>query len=265
MLRKALRSCLAVLTVLPLTAPAAPLLLLTQSRELVLIDHSQLAVVLRQVAVSGLNAGESFKGVDSRPLTREYYVLTSQNRLFKLNEGSAALQTFGTPSFQVFGSFVGMDFSATTERLRVVSDSDHFQLNPTSGLVTGNDQPLNPAGRYAGLAYDRAFQGATQTTLYAIDAQSDALVRIGSVNGMPDSPSTGLVTSIGALGVDVGDDVSFEITPQGLALMAAQVGGVGRLYRINLGNGSATAIGDLPSGIVVQGMSYAGLFGDGME
>lgn len=44
------------LALLPLAAPAAPLLLLTQSRELLLIDHSQPTVVLRQVAVSSLNA-----------------------------------------------------------------------------------------------------------------------------------------------------------------------------------------------------------------
>jgi hypothetical protein len=253
------------LTLIPAVTFAAPLLLVTQSREMLLIDHAQPNTVLRSAPVTGLNAGESFKGVDSRPLTREFYVLTSQNRLFKLNELSGAVQSFGTPSFQVFGSFVGMDFGAVTDRLRVVSDSDHFQLNPSTGVQAGNDFPLNPVGRYAGLAYDRAFQGATQTTLYAIDAQTDALVRIGSINGVPDNPSTGLVTSIGPLGVDVGDDASFDITPQGLALLAAQVGGISRLYRVNLSTGAATLLGDLPSGAVVQGMTYAGLFADGHE
>jgi hypothetical protein len=140
------------LTLIPAVTFAAPLLLVTQSREMLLIDHAQPGTVLRSAPVTGLNAGESFKGVDSRPLTREFYVLTSQNRLFKLNELSGAVQSFGTPSFQVFGGFVGMDFGAVTDRLRVVSDSDHFQLNPSTGVQAGNDFPLNPAGRYAGLA-----------------------------------------------------------------------------------------------------------------
>jgi hypothetical protein len=50
-------------------------------------------------------------------------------------------------------------------------------------------------------AYVNNFSGSTITTLYGIDTGADRLVLIGGLNGSP-SPNGGVVSNVGALGVD---------------------------------------------------------------
>jgi hypothetical protein len=78
--------------------------------------------------------------------------------------------------------------------------------------------------------------------LFGIDSTSDALVRQGGPDGTP-SPNAGLITSIGALGVDFSGDVGFDIAGarNGIAIAAARVSGAAsELYAINLATGAAT-------------------------
>ena len=110
------------------------------------------------------------------------------------------------------------------------------------------------------VAYDRNFAGTTLTTLFGIDRGSNRLVRIGGVDGNP-SPNLGAVTSVGSLGVvvDGATDAAFDISgATGTAYAALFVGGVARLYTINLVTAAATLVGTIGDGTLpLRGLAVA--------
>jgi hypothetical protein len=91
------------------------------------------------------------------------------------------------------------------------------------------------------------------TTLYGIDSNTDALVRVGDVNGTPNSPNTGLLTTIGPLGVNTNNFVGLDITRNNVAFAALQPtnSSVSDLYAINLATGAATDQGQIIGGVRV--------------
>src|SRR5262249_41486570 len=92
------------------------------------------------------------------------------------------------------------------------------------------------------------FATTPTTTLFGIDFTNSVLVRIGGVNGSP-SPNGGVLTTIGGLGVTLGDTtIGFDITSTNTALAILTVGGTTSLYSINLSNGAATSIGAVGTG-----------------
>jgi 3D (Asp-Asp-Asp) domain-containing protein len=97
------------------------------------------------------------------------------------------------------------------------------------------------------VAYDRNFQGATLTTLFGIDSTRNTLVRIGGVDGTI-SPNGGILTTVGALGVNPGARVGFDIAADGAAYGAFQVGSKTSLYTIDLLTGDAAFIGKIGNG-----------------
>jgi subtilisin-like proprotein convertase family protein len=93
------------------------------------------------------------------------------------------------------------------------------------------------------------------TTLFGIDSNTDSLVRIGGLDGVP-SPNTGQLTTIGPLGVNATSFGGFDIVPgtnQGYAVL--RVAGVSVLHRIDLVTGAATAIGPIGVGTTIDGIA----------
>jgi hypothetical protein len=194
--------------------------------------------------------------------------------------------------FAIFnaGQNTGIDFNPTVDRLRLVSAANNnLRYNPLtyapvdSDLVTAGTQPDVSLAFDAGdpnagadpnvvaAAHDRNdIDPATGTSLLAIDAAINALVRIGGANGTP-SPNLGQVFTLGSLGLDITDSAGFDISGAGFggngtALAALQVQGetVSKLFAVNINTatpnqptGAATLIGTIGGGEVLTAMAVA--------
>jgi len=108
-------------------------------------------------------------------------------------------------------------------------------LNPGSGVATTNaalNAAINP--NVSGLAYHPA-----TGVRYVLDRSQDTL---GTLN-----PATGLVTTIGPIGIDVAGVNGFDISakPGNRAYLASTISSAGpeaNLFTVNLANGQGTAI-----------------------
>ena len=195
------------------------------------------------VPVTGLQAGELIRGIDVRPATGILYGLGSTSRLYVINATTgAATQVGASGAFTLNGTSFGFDVNPVVDRIRVVSDTEqNIRLNPNDGTLAATDTALNPAGNVVAAAYTNNFAGAIATTLFVIDSATDQLL-------IQNPPNNGTLTSVGPLGVDTTAVAGFDISPAGTAYALLTVGGLSRLYTINLTTGGATLVGSLPAG-----------------
>jgi hypothetical protein len=222
------------------------------SNQLVRFDSATPANVTTIGAITGLQAGENILGIDFRPATGQLYALGSTSRLYVINLSTGAATAVGTAgAFTLSGTDFGFDFNPTVDRLRVVSNTgQNLRLNPNDGTLTANDGALNPGTpSVTAAAYTNSFAGATATTLYDIDTNSDRLL-------IQNPPNAGTLVDVGALGVNADGVNGFDITTgNNTAFAALQVGGATGLYRINLTTGAATLIGQIGSGAALRGLA----------
>ncbi|HET7842570.1 MAG TPA: DUF4394 domain-containing protein, partial [Xanthomonadales bacterium] len=204
--------------------------------------------------IAGLLAGETLLSLDFRPRTRTLYAVSSANRVLIVEPGFAFVTPVGgafTPALA--GTLFDMDFNASTDRIRVVSDADQdLRLDPATGAVAGVDTALQyaPADPNAGadpnvvgVAHTASFAGASMTTLFDIDSGTDVLATQVPAN-------VGTLNTVGPLGVGVvaaapaGFDMLRAIDGTEVAFAALSTTGTSStLFRINLATGAATAIG----------------------
>jgi Domain of unknown function (DUF4394) len=243
---------------------------LTTDNRIVTFDTAAPGQLLSSVQVAGLQGGESLVAIDYRPFNGLLYAISNMSRAyFVVSTGQA------TPVGLVFdialnGSAFAIDFNPTVDRLRIVSNNEqNMRWNPVSGTIVDGDtltvgtQPdasLAPAGDVVAAAYtNNDLDATTATTLFGIDSGTDSLVGIGGANGVP-SPNLGAVTTIGALGVDTSDRAGLDV-PLGAsttAFASLTVGGVSRLYSVNLATGAATLVGDIgPSGTAIADITVS--------
>jgi len=113
--------------------------------------------------------------------------------------------------------------SATTVRT--------YASTPNTGAIVADTALTFAAGESeAGMTpdvtaadYSNNFQGATITTLFAIDWRRGTLQRIGSPNGSPVSPNSGQVFTVGTLGTgfQITEMVGSDIAPNAGTAYAA--------------------------------------------
>jgi hypothetical protein len=199
-------------------------------------------IIISTVAITGLQAGESLLGIDSRPANGQLFGLGSTSRLYQVNSSTGVASQVGTGTLTTLlsGSAFGFDFNPTVDRVRVVSNAEqNIAINPITAAVTVNGA-LNPAGNVAAAAYSNNFSGATSTTLYDIDSTASTLAT--------QVPATGALTLVGNLGIAISNgNVGFDIASlSGHAYLSAYTGGASpALYRVNLGSGTATLVGTI--------------------
>ena len=262
---KILLSAAALLAAAPAVAQAERLAAVTSTGTLLTFDNTA-PQTTTSTAITGIGAGETVRGIDTRPVTEEVYLITAQTslasgsvaRTYRLNVDTGAATQVGaaTAAIPGFGDVTtGYDFNPNVDRLRITTATDeNFRLNPNNGALAGDDTDIASGSEILEVAYDRnvASGGGFATTLFAIDRATNALVTIGSVNGSPDSPNGGTVNAVGALGVapDAGKSAGFDISPSaaGSAFAALTVGGVTRLYTISTTTGAATAVNTIGDG-----------------
>jgi Domain of unknown function (DUF4394) len=261
-MRAFLLGLVALLVAAP-TASAVSLVAVTPGNNLFFFDSASPATT-GPVALTGLGPSQTVRGIDARPQTGELHAVAAttgsaassvafsyvipRDSAFALPAGqSGALAGWGDVP-------AGWDFNPVVDRARLVNTNDeNARINPFNGVLAANDTDITPAATTTliGAAYDRNADGATATTLFAIDRNDSELVRIGGVDGAP-SPNGGVATAVGPLGVALGpaSDAGFDIAPDGTALAAltAAADNLTRLYAINLATGTATAIGLIGNG-----------------
>jgi Tol biopolymer transport system component len=254
---------------------AATLFGVTAAGNLVRFSSATPGTLDLNVAITGLQSGETIQGldtrpaslgVDTRPASRQLYALGSSGRIYRLNPVTGvATQVSTLTGATLTGTAFGVDFNPVPDRLRVVSDADqNLRINVDNGAATVDTTLAYAAGdpnagqnpNVVGVAYTNNFAGATTVTLYGIDSARDALVRQGSLNGSPVSPNSGQLFTVGALGVDTSDVVGFDIAnPSGVAFASLTVGGTSQLYTINLTTGAATLLGSIGGTSPVRGLT----------
>ena len=227
----------------------------TNDLRLVRLNAANLSVVQENMAITGLEVGETIAGIDFRPSNGQLVAIGTADNVYTINVDTGAATLVGTgfaPSLD--GSTFGVDFNPSVDRIRVVSDArENLRLHPDTGVLVASDTTLAPDGAYAAAAYTPAAMG-TPTTLFNIEIGSDNLTRQGGIGGVP-SPNGGVNEIVGALGVDFGKDSTFDIAPDGTAFATNVSGGATQVYTINLLTGSATMAGTVGGGLKLIGMS----------
>jgi 3D (Asp-Asp-Asp) domain-containing protein len=233
---------------------------LTTDSDLVFFNSNALNNVTK-VDITGLQAGETLVGIDIRPNNGQLFGVGSRNRLYRIDTATGRATAVGDRfAASLNGMNFGVDFNPTVDRIRVVSDAgQNLRLNPDTGAVvdadtlTGGlqiDGNLNGAtDAIVATAYTNNVSGATTTTQYGINADTDQLF-------IQNPPNDGTQTLVGALGVDVDANAGFDIvTSNGMNMGFVSSGS--SLYSIDLNSGAATLIGTVQN--VTQPIALAGL------
>ena len=195
--------------------------------------------------VTGLQSGESILGIDFRPANGQLYALGSSSRIYTINLGTGAATAVGASPFSTLlsGTDFGFDFNPTVDRIRVVSNTgQNLRLNPNDGTIAAADLTLNPGSpMISAAAYTNNFAGATSTTLFVIDHNTDKLYQ-------QNPPNNGTLVETGSLGINITNANGFDIGSMSQkAYLIASVGLSTRIYSINTMTGAATSVSDYPN------------------
>jgi hypothetical protein len=114
-----------------------------------------------------------------------------------------------SPYTGLSGTSFGIDFNPVVDRLRIVSDSgQNLRVNVDNGAVT-TDGGLNVGGTLrtgvVEAGYTNSFGATCRTTLFYVDATTDKLLTTSD-------PNNGVVTEVGALGVNASVASGFKIS-----------------------------------------------------
>lgn len=151
------------------------------------------------------------------------------------------------------GTNFGVDFNPAADRLRIVSDTGQNLAHNLANSQTATNTPLTTDGAttqgVSAVAYtNNDLNGATNTTLYDINTNTDQLV-------IQSPPANGLLVAVGSLGVDAAPNAGFDIFSDLSAGKTISVTGFATLlsssgkatfYTVNLFTGETTNVGDFP-------------------
>ena len=238
----------AALALTALSSQAVTLVGLTSSNEVARIDTANVAAAT-STAISGLDAGDRFVGIDLRPGNNTIYGVTLSNKLYTLNEFTGAATFVAGLSSSIVNSSLGYgidfnpaaDFSGAASLRFVSSAGDNYAINANTGAVT---VATSIASGFSGVGYTNSKPNPTAApaapSLYYINSNSDTLSVATSAFNNP------TINTVGSLGVDVLRANGFEVLANGTAFAGLNVDGsslTSGIYRINLATGAATSVG----------------------
>ncbi len=219
------------------------------------------------VAITGLDAGDRFIGLDLRPSNNTLYGLTLSNRVYTINETTGAVSFVAALSSAVVNSSQGWgldfnpvaDFSGAASLRLVGAGGGNYAVNVNTGAVT-TATPI--ATGYTGVAYINSTPaGAPATTgLYYINSSTDSL---GFASTGFNNPT---ISTVGSLGLDALGANGFEILGNGQAYAALNLdnGSLATgIYSISLTTGAATRLGEFNgtlSGLTVSAVPEPGTY-----
>ncbi|WP_435356373.1 DUF4394 domain-containing protein [Emticicia sp. SJ17W-69] len=220
---------------------------LVDGKQLIKVNAMNSEMATATTPITGLLASDALTAIDFRPATGELYGVSTQNRLYVINQETGVARVIGTTTLNptINGTSVALDFNPTVDRIRLVTNTgQNLRLHPETGAVAATDGSINGGANSSieSVAYTNNTAGATSTVLYDIDAKSDKLYK-------QDPPNNGTLVEVGSLGTDITMSAGFDINPTGdAALTAVMVGGKWELHQVDLMNGKLTKLGNLPAG-----------------
>jgi hypothetical protein len=256
---------IAFLAVGATSAAAEPAAALLPGNQIITFDTATPGAVQGPVAVTGLGASQTLRGLDYRPATGQLYgvavttgsVSNSPLTSYVIDPATAVATLVGSTTPVALAADVAgdIDFNPTVpasgipvDRIRYTNVSEaNNRVNPNNGILAATDTALTSAGAIdiVGMAYDRNTLTSAQSTIYAIDRGSSSLGIIGGLNGSAfGGGNGGSVSILGSLGVTLGPaaDAGFDISPTGNAYAALTVGGVTGLYTISIPSSTAATL-----------------------
>lgn len=221
---------LALMAVSP-AARAERLVAVADGGRLISFRSTNPGAVLTSRSITGLDMGASLVGIDYRPSNKTLYGVSSNSKLYTINQVNGKASLVGTFNVPLMGSFFGMDFNPTVDRLRLVSDTgQNLRINPDNAVVAtnlspGGDLPLNydgvPAMGIVAAAYTNNVAGAKTTTLYVIDSLLDQLAIQGPMPPLM-GPNQGALKAVGPIGFNPTPRTGFDISGQsGMAFVSS--------------------------------------------
>jgi hypothetical protein len=235
---------------------------LTFDNRIVTFNADTPTMITSNRTIMGLPMGETLTGIDVRPANQTLYSLGTSGTVYTLTRMGPNYVATAQPALTVMpsGAPYGIDFNPVPDRLRVVNTAEqNLRINVDTG-VTINDTAITSdtgAVDLVGAAYTNSFAGATTTTLYALDAVGDTLLRSTNANlgtytgtnlmGMPFGPLGFAFTTDNAVGFDISGRT-------GVAY--ANIDSL--LWTIDLMSGAGTSVGIIGSG-PVRSIATAGV------
>jgi hypothetical protein len=220
-------------------AQAVTLYAVNATNTLVRFDSSAPGVVQNSVAIQGVG-GSSIIALDSRVADGFLYALSDTGSLFRVdpNTGASGLVL---SNLAITGTSFAFDFNPTNTNLRIVSnDNTNYFVRFNAPPMTLVQQANAAYAPGAGLADPDIVAAAytfndnnpaTGTTLFVLDSANDVLSTL--------NVATGVLTRVGALGVNIGLQSSFDISGATDAFVLSGT----TLSKIDLATGALTTIG----------------------
>lgn len=258
---------------MPATTPPQPvgeLLALTDGNGLVSFNSALPGKLCTNAPINGLQANETVLGIDTRPVDRNVYALTSAGRLYTVNAATgtvafkatltASMNDTSLPFQGLDNGTITIDVSPAADGLRVLSSNG---MNLRVLFDTGEtftDERLNPSGSgVTAAAYTNSFAGTGTSTLYVIDTTNDRLMIQGRA---PSTPIAGDLQPVGSLGI--GGDVQVfagldinAINNNAFAALNVGTATTSDLYSIDLTSGKATRIGPIGSAAPIRALTHS--------
>ncbi|TKC12539.1 DUF4394 domain-containing protein [Pedobacter polaris] len=236
---------------LPLSGPDQGFYALADN-SLLRFNANNIKTPISKVTITGLSAvTEKLLSIDFRPATGELYGVSDASKLYIIDVITGKTRTISTTAFTplLAGTIASLDFNPTVDRIRIVTNTgQNLVLNPETGVVTSTDTNVGSTA-INGIAYSNSIAGATSTTLYDIDAAAKVLYK-------QDPPSNGTLVKVGNLELDLGTNVSFDISPDNKNAIAIGRSSTGaNLYTINLSTGLTELRGRFPADLAIQGIA----------
>ena len=227
--------------------PDLTFFVLSNGSQLLKINANNSATATATTPITGLLPSDLLTAIDFRPATGELYGVSSQSRIYVINQETGVARVIGTTALNptISGTAVGLDFNPTVDRIRLVTNTgQNLRLHPETGAVVATDMAINGGSspKIESVAYTNNTAGSTTTVLYDLDSQTDKLYK-------QDPPNNGVLVEVGAFGTDISMSAGFDINPAGdVALAAVMVSSKWELHQIDLMTGKSTKLGDLPTG-----------------
>ncbi|HEX6731721.1 MAG TPA: DUF4394 domain-containing protein [Pyrinomonadaceae bacterium] len=231
---------------------------LTSDQRLICFDEKHPEDASTIGHIFGLVIDTNLVGIDFRPANGALYGLGNAGGVYTLNLDTAQATLRSRLNLALSGSFFGVDFNPTVDRLRIISDvGQNLRANVDNGATTSDDAinytPGTPTNGVTAAAYtNNDSDPNTATTLYDIDSILDQVA-------IQAPPNAGTLNPTGKLNVDTTVDVGFDIysfvrdgstvSVRGLATLVT--GGQKGLYQITLFTGKATLSGTFSSQDIV--------------
>jgi len=242
---------------------------LDKGKTLIVVDSASPSEVLAKIPVRGLLNKETIAAIEFRPSTGQLYGLSSTNRLYLIDPSTGQANSAVTPGDPLASAPAGADFGfdvvPDTSEIRVLSGANVHTLYGVSGagaltVTTKTGPTYADADVNAGatpdivaIAHDNNTTGSDPATLFAIDRANNTLVRVGSEGGDPQSPDTGLLSTVAPIGPGtitgpVGFDILTNPTNGAETAFVTFFNGPkarSGLFTADLTTGATTALGEI--------------------